>query len=75
MYLKAMLALVTTGASAAAAIVYLAHKGNSKAKWGAICQQHNSFCEQISGSLIGSFGAILLFVLLLLLSAVALSRR
>ena len=69
-----MLALLTAGASAAAAIVYLAHKGNSRANWIAICQQFNSFCERISGSMIGSFGGILIFVVLILLSAVALSR-
>ncbi|CAI9109730.1 OLC1v1009606C1 [Oldenlandia corymbosa var. corymbosa] len=70
-----MLALLTAGASAAAAIVYLAHKGNTRANWFAICQQFNSFCERISGSLIGSFGGILIFVLLILLSAVTLARR
>ncbi|KAK1563431.1 hypothetical protein Q3G72_027452 [Acer saccharum] len=72
---SAMLALLTAGASAAAAIVYLAHKGNVKANWFAICQQFNSFCERISGSLIGSFAGIALFVLIILLSSLALSRR
>ncbi|KAL3525916.1 hypothetical protein ACH5RR_014288 [Cinchona calisaya] len=70
-----MLALLTAGASAAAAIVYLAHKGNTRTNWFAICQQFNSFCERISGSLIGSFGAILILVVLILMSAVTLSRR
>ncbi|XP_057481853.1 casparian strip membrane protein 3-like [Actinidia eriantha] len=70
-----MLALLTAGASAAAAIVYLAHKGNTRVNWFSICQQFNSFCERISGALIGSFGGIMLFILLILLSAVALSRR
>ncbi|KAF8408125.1 hypothetical protein HHK36_007268 [Tetracentron sinense] len=71
----AMLALLTAGASAAAAIVYLAHKGNARANWISICQQFNSFCERISGSLIGSFGGILVFILIVILSAVAVSRR
>ncbi|KAG8366812.1 hypothetical protein BUALT_Bualt16G0006700 [Buddleja alternifolia] len=71
----AMLALLSAGASAAAAIVYLAHKGNIKANWFAICQQFNSFCERISGSLIGSFGGMIVFILLILISAVTLSRR
>ncbi|KAL6994207.1 hypothetical protein U1Q18_012314 [Sarracenia purpurea var. burkii] len=71
----AMLGLLTAAASAAAAIVYLAHKGNPRANWLAICQQFNSFCDRISGSLIGSFAGILLLVFLILLSAVALSRR
>ncbi|KAK9271744.1 hypothetical protein L1049_002107 [Liquidambar formosana] len=72
---RIILILFDTGASAAAAIVYLAHKGNAKANWFAICQQFNSFCERISGSLIGSFGGIILLMLLILLSAVALARR
>ncbi|KAG5521230.1 hypothetical protein RHGRI_033700 [Rhododendron griersonianum] len=70
-----MLALLTVGAAAAAAIVYLAHKGNASANWLAICQQFNSFCERVSESLIGSFGAILGFIVLILLSAIALCRR
>ncbi|GKU99532.1 hypothetical protein SLEP1_g12370 [Rubroshorea leprosula] len=70
-----MLALVTAGASAAAAIVYLAHKGNGNANWAAICQQFNSFCERISGSLIGSFGSTVLFILIITTAAIAISRR
>ncbi|KAJ4765315.1 Casparian strip membrane protein 1 [Rhynchospora pubera] len=71
----AMLALLTAGASAAAAIVYLAHKGNVRANWFAICQQFNSFCERISGSLIGSFAAIVVMILLIFLSSFALVRH
>ncbi|KAJ4752819.1 Casparian strip membrane protein 1 [Rhynchospora pubera] len=71
----AMLALLTAGASAAAAIVYLAHKGNVRANWFAICQQFNSFCERISGSLIGSFAAIVVMILLIFLSSFALIRH
>ncbi|XP_009610092.1 casparian strip membrane protein 1 [Nicotiana tomentosiformis] len=71
----AMLALLTAGASASAAIVYLAHKGNTKANWFPICQQYDSFCHRTSGSLVGSFIGIIIFILLVLFSAVALSRR
>ncbi|GJN22255.1 hypothetical protein PR202_gb09807 [Eleusine coracana subsp. coracana] len=66
----AMLALV---ASAASAIANLAHKGNVRANWFAICQQFDSFCERITGSLIGSFAAMALLLLLILLSAAALA--
>ncbi|XP_042496637.1 casparian strip membrane protein 1-like [Macadamia integrifolia] len=69
------MALLTAGASAAAAIVYLAHKGNVRANWFAICQQFNSFCQRISGALIGSFVGIVVFILLISMSAVAISRR
>ncbi|KAA8547971.1 hypothetical protein F0562_004400 [Nyssa sinensis] len=60
----AMLGLLTAGASTAAAMVYLAHKGSARANWIAICQQFNSFCDRISGSLIGSFGGIILVFML-----------
>ncbi|KAL5215316.1 hypothetical protein ABZP36_004468 [Zizania latifolia] len=75
MRMQAMLALLTAGASAAAAIVYLAHKGNVRANWFSICQQFDSFCERISGSLIGSFAAMVLLIALITLSAFALARR
>ncbi|KAE8695772.1 Casparian strip membrane protein 3 [Hibiscus syriacus] len=71
----AMVTLLTAGASAAAAIVYLAHKGNRKVNWLAICHQFNAFCERISGSLIGSFAGVILIALLVMLAGVALARR
>ncbi|KAI6700545.1 hypothetical protein NL676_014869 [Syzygium grande] len=69
-----MLALLTAGASASAALVCLAYEGNTKAYWFSIRQQFNSFCQHILGSLIGLFGGVIFFVLLILLSAMALSR-
>uniref|UniRef100_A0A0E0KRG9 CASP-like protein n=1 Tax=Oryza punctata TaxID=4537 RepID=A0A0E0KRG9_ORYPU len=45
------------------------------ANWFSICQQFDSFCERISGSLIGSFAAMVLLVVLITLSAFALARR
>ncbi|KAG2333884.1 hypothetical protein Bca52824_005064 [Brassica carinata] len=71
----AMVGLLASGAASAAAIVYLAHKGNNNTNWFPVCQQFNSFCERISGSLIGSFIAVALLILLICLSAIALSRR
>lgn len=72
---KIILGVLTAGASAAAAIVYLAHRGNVETNWLAICQQYNSFCERTSGSLVGSFIAVLVLMLLIFLSAVAMSRN
>ncbi|KAK3223010.1 hypothetical protein Dsin_010035 [Dipteronia sinensis] len=69
-----MFGLLTAGASAAAAIVYLAHKGNASANWSAICQQFYSFCERISGSLIGSFVTVIMLMLIIITSAIAISR-
>ncbi|KAI9389754.1 hypothetical protein POPTR_008G088700v4 [Populus trichocarpa] len=69
----AMVELLTAGAAAATVVVYLAHKRN--ANWLAICQQFNNFCERISGSLIGSFASIIMIMLIIITSAVALSRH
>ncbi|CAN6550511.1 unnamed protein product [Malus baccata var. baccata] len=61
--------------SCCTAIVYLAHYGNPSTNWFAFCQQFNSFCRRISGSLIGSFVAITVLVLLIIMSSAAISRR
>ncbi|XP_071913216.1 casparian strip membrane protein 1-like [Coffea arabica] len=66
-----MVAYLTGGASSAAAMVHLAHKGNG----GAICQQHNSFCDRVAGALVGSFIGVVVLLLLISMSAVALSRH
>ncbi|CAN6901889.1 casparian strip membrane protein 6 [Brassica napus] len=70
-----MLALVSCGASAATATVYLAHEGNTTANWPPICQQFDGFCERISGSLIGSFCAVILLMLVVINSGISLSRH
>ena len=75
LFLKIMLGLLTAGASAATSIVYLAHNGNNSANWLAVCQQYNDFCQRASGSLIGSYGGIVVFILVILLAAIALSRQ
>nr|P0DI59.1 RecName: Full=Casparian strip membrane protein 1; Short=LsCASP1 [Lactuca sativa] len=71
----AAMGLLMAGSAAATAIVQLAHKGNNKVNWFAICQQYNSFCKRVSGSLIGSYAGVVVLILLILLSGVALSRR
>ncbi|XP_034914775.1 casparian strip membrane protein 5 [Populus alba] len=71
----AMVELLTAGASAATVVVYLAHKGNANANWLAICQQFNNFCGRLSGSLVGSFASIIMIMLMIIASAVALSRH
>lgn len=67
--------LVTSAASAAASIVYLAHNGNSDANWGAICQQFNDFCRRVSGAVVASYVTAILFIVLVIVSAVALKRK
>nr|AFK45120.1 unknown [Medicago truncatula] len=69
-----MFGLLTSGASAAAAIVYVAHYGNPSANWFPFCQQYNSFCGRISGSLVGSFIAVVIFMILILMSGISISK-
>ena len=73
--LQVMVALTTSGAAAAASIVYLAHNGNPNTNWNAICQQFNDFCQRVSGAVVASFITALIFVFLVVLSAVALRRN
>ncbi|KAM5562484.1 hypothetical protein ABKV19_017621 [Rosa sericea] len=68
------LTLNTSSAAAAAAIVYLAHNGNSASNWLAICQQFGDFCQQSSGAVVSAFVAVVIFIVLILLSAIALRR-
>ncbi|XP_071690834.1 casparian strip membrane protein 1-like [Rutidosis leptorrhynchoides] len=69
------LALTMAAASAAAAIVYLAHNGNPNTNWPALCQQFNQFCPRVSGAVVGSFLAVAILVVLVVLSAAALRRN
>jgi uncharacterized protein (TIGR01569 family) len=73
--IQAILALTTAAASSAAAIVYLAHTGNAKANWVAICIQFDGFCQRTSGAVVGSFLAVLIFMLLVIMSALAIRRH
>lgn len=74
MFTQVMVGLTTAAASAAAAIVYLAHNGNSNTNWLAICQQFGDFCQSVSGAVVAAFIAAVLFMLMVLLSAIALKR-
>ncbi|GMH30130.1 hypothetical protein Nepgr_031973 [Nepenthes gracilis] len=69
------LTLTTAGGSSAAAIVYLAHKGNTSTNWIAICQQFNNFCQRVSGAVVASFILMVLLILLIVISAVALKNH
>ncbi|KGN48281.1 casparian strip membrane protein 1 [Cucumis sativus] len=68
------LTLNTAAAGAAAAVVSLAHSGNSSTNWLAVCNQFGDFCQQASGAVVGSFAAVLLFLLLILFSALSLKN-
>ncbi|KAI4348932.1 hypothetical protein L6164_009593 [Bauhinia variegata] len=69
------LTLTAASAAAAADIVYLAHNGNQDTNWIAICNQFGDFCRAVSGAVVSSFVAVVLFVLLIVMSALALMRH
>ncbi|CAK7341899.1 unnamed protein product [Dovyalis caffra] len=69
------LTLNTAAGAAAAAIVYLAHNGNSNTNWLAICQQYGDFCQKVSGAVVASLITAVLFVFLVVLSGFALRRH
>ncbi|XP_077251676.1 CASP-like protein 1F1 [Tasmannia lanceolata] len=64
-----MVVLVMASASSATAIGYVGRYGNSHTGWMAICDQFGMFCDKVMGALVCSFGAIILFFLLTILSA------
>ncbi|PON78046.1 Casparian strip membrane protein [Parasponia andersonii] len=69
------LTLATSAAAAAAAIVYLAHNGNSSSNWLAICNQFTDFCQKVSGAVVSAFVCVVVFIFLILLSALALRKH
>lgn len=69
-----MMGLTLVAASASAAIVYVAHNGNSSSNWLPVCQQFGDFCEGTSGAVVASFIAAALLMCLVILSAFALKR-
>ncbi|KAG5052490.1 hypothetical protein AAZX31_02G187100 [Glycine max] len=69
------LTLATASGASAAAIVYLAHNGNQDSNWLAICNQFGDFCAQTSGAVVSSFVSVVIFVLLIVMSALALRRH
>ncbi|CAL9107946.1 unnamed protein product [Musa textilis] len=70
-----MVALTTAAASAAAAIVYLAHNGDAKANWIAICLRFDGFCQRISGAVVASFIAVVFFMVLVVMSALVMRKH
>jgi len=68
------LTLATASAASAAAVVYLAHNGDQDTNWLAICNQFGDFCAQTSSAVVSSFVAVVVFVLLIVMSALAIGK-
>lgn len=70
-----MMGLITIAASSAAAIVYVGHNGSQHANWMAFCQGFTNFCQTASQAVVTSFVAVVFFMCLVSLSALALKRN
>ncbi|EAZ05279.1 hypothetical protein OsI_27482 [Oryza sativa Indica Group] len=70
-----MVGLLTAAASAAAAMVYVAHEGNLRANWVPICLQFHGFCQRTSGAVIASFLAVFVLMVLIVMAAFTMPRR
>eukprot|EP01018_Ginkgo_biloba_P030602 Gb_11697 [translate_table: standard] len=57
-------ALLSAGASAAAAIAEVGRKGNSHSRWNKICDKYGRFCHHGGGAILASFIGVALFMLL-----------
>ncbi|KAF3554272.1 hypothetical protein F2Q69_00011169 [Brassica cretica] len=73
--MRVVLTLTTAAAAAAAAIVYLAHSGNANTNWLPICQQFGDFCQATSTAVVAASISVVFFVLLIVISAIALKRH
>ena len=71
-----LVTLLLTGAgAAAAAILYVAHRGNLRANWVPICMQFHGFCQRTSGAVVATFLGVLVVAVLILMGACAIRRR
>ncbi|RID67090.1 hypothetical protein BRARA_D02194 [Brassica rapa] len=67
--------LTASAMAATAAIVYLAHNGNPNTNWLPICQQFGDFCQATSSAVVAASIGIVFFILLIVISAIALKRH
>ncbi|XP_061342490.1 CASP-like protein 1C3 [Gastrolobium bilobum] len=58
--------LLISSISAALAIAQVAKKGNTAAVWLPICDSVPKFCNQMLGALVAGFGAVIIYMILLL---------
>nr|A9P0A6.1 RecName: Full=CASP-like protein 1U1; Short=PsCASPL1U1 [Picea sitchensis]ABK26317.1 unknown [Picea sitchensis] len=70
-----MVALVSAGVSAAAAIAYVGYKGNSHTQWGKVCGIYDRFCHHGAGAIVASFVSLIIFMVLTVMSTYSFYRR
>ncbi|KAL5996010.1 hypothetical protein ACLOJK_026083 [Asimina triloba] len=70
-----MMALVSSGSGAAAAVGYLGYHGNKHTGWNKVCNVYGKFCKHVAASVIVSLISTMAFVVLISLSILNLHRR
>eukprot|EP00253_Pinus_taeda_P023380 PITA_23380 len=70
-----MVALVSSGVSAATAIAYVGYKGNSHTQWRKICGIYDRFCHHGVEALVVSFVGLVIFMALSVMSIYSLYSR
>lgn len=66
---QVVMALLATGAAAAASMAELGRNGNARARWNPMCDRFGSFCRRGGAALASSFVGVALMLALNLLSA------
>lgn len=70
-----MLSLLFSSVGAAGAVGMLGFKGNSHVRWNKVCNVYGKFCHQVMAAVFLSFLGGIVYVLLVLLSALNLPKR
>ncbi|XP_068657132.1 CASP-like protein 1B2 [Aristolochia californica] len=70
-----MVALVTAGSAAAAAMAELGKSGNSHARWNKICDKFDAYCDRGGGALLASYAGIGFLIALTVISIVNLYKN
>lgn len=70
-----MVALLFSSNGAAGAIGLMGYEGNSRVRWGKVCNVFGKFCNQVAVALGLSFFGGLAFFLLVVMAAFALNKR
>lgn len=70
-----IVALLFTSAGAATFVGLLGSQGNSHLRWNKVCNVFDRFCHQVAGAIAVSFIGSLVFLLLVILTALNLHKK
>ncbi|KAG9440450.1 hypothetical protein H6P81_020615 [Aristolochia fimbriata] len=70
-----IVALVTAGSAAAAAVAEIGKSGNSHARWNKICDKFDAYCDRAGGALLASYAGLAFLIAVTVISIVNLYRN